>query len=41
MLRISDTDFIKQCSPPIRSQLLSKWFEEHVRLKLEQFPPTT
>ena len=41
MLRISDTDFVKQCSPQIRSQLLSNWFLQHVRLKLEQFPPAT
>jgi hypothetical protein len=39
MLRISDTDFIKQCGPKIRSQLLSSWFETHVRAKLEQWPP--
>jgi DNA polymerase III delta prime subunit len=41
MLHISDTDFIKQCSPMIRSQLLSNWFQEHVRIKLEAFPPRT
>ena len=40
MLRISDTDFIKQCNPKIRSRLLSSWFEKHVRVKLEQWPPT-
>ena len=39
MLRISDTDFIKQCGPKLRAQLLSSWFERHVRAKLEQFPP--
>ena len=39
MLRISDTDFIKQCSPKVRSRLLSSWFETHVRVKLEQWPP--
>ena len=39
MLRISDTDFIKQCGPKLRSQLLSSWFEQHVRIKLEQWPP--
>lgn len=39
MLRISDTDFIKQCGPKLRSQLLSSWFENHVRAKLEQWPP--
>jgi DNA polymerase III delta prime subunit len=40
MLRISDTDFIKQCGPKLRSQLLSSWFHEQVRLKLESWPPT-
>lgn len=40
MLRISDTDFIKQCSPKVRSRLLSSWFEKHVRVKLEQWPPS-
>ena len=39
MLRISDTDFIKQCSPKIRAKLLSTWFETHIRIKLEQWPP--
>lgn len=39
MLRISDTDFIKQCGPKLRSELLSSWFEQHVRTKLEQWPP--
>jgi DNA polymerase III delta prime subunit len=39
MLRISDVDFIKQCGPKLRSQLLSSWFEQHVREKLEQWPP--
>lgn len=39
MLSISDTDFIKQCGPKIRSQLLSSWFKRHCRLKLEQWPP--
>ena len=39
MLRISDTDFIKQCGPKLRSQLLSSWFQKHVREKLEQWPP--
>ena len=39
MLRVTDTDFIKQCGPKIRSQLLSSWFETHVRAKLEQWPP--
>ncbi|NBV77958.1 AAA family ATPase [bacterium] len=39
MLRITDTDFSKQCTPKMRSQLLSVWFETHVREKLEQWPP--
>jgi hypothetical protein len=39
MLRITDTDFIKQCNPKLRSQLLSSWFELHVRGELEQWPP--
>jgi hypothetical protein len=39
MLRLTDTDFIKQFGPKIRSQLLSSWFESHVRAKLEQWPP--
>jgi hypothetical protein len=39
MLRITDTDFIKQFGPKLRSQLLSTWFETHVRAKLEQWPP--
>jgi hypothetical protein len=39
MLRITDTDFIKQCNPKLRSQLLSSWFELHVRKELEQWPP--
>ena len=39
MLRISDTDFIKQCSPKVRATLLSNWFETHIRIKLEQWPP--
>lgn len=41
MLRISDTDFIKQCSPKVRANLLSNWFESHIRIKLEQWPPAT
>lgn len=39
MLRISDTDFIKQCGPKVRARLLSSWFDTHVRVKLEQWPP--
>lgn len=39
MLRLSDTDFIKQCGPRLRATLLSKWFLQHVRQKLESWPP--
>jgi DNA polymerase III delta prime subunit len=39
MLSISDTDFIKQCGPALRAQLLSSWFKRHCRAKLEQWPP--
>ena len=39
ILRISDTDFIKQTTPKIRAALISSWFETHVRIKLEQWPP--
>jgi DNA polymerase III delta prime subunit len=39
MLRISDTDFIKQFGPRQRATLLSSWFAEHVRQKLEEWPP--
>lgn len=39
MLRISDTDFIKQCGAKVRARLLSSWFDKHVRVKLEQWPP--
>lgn len=39
MLRITDTDFIKQCNPKTRSGLISSWFKTHVREKLEQWPP--
>jgi hypothetical protein len=39
MLRISDTDFIKQCGPKLRAELLSSWFNKHVRAKLEAWPP--
>lgn len=41
MLSISDTDFIKQCGPKIRAQLLSSWFKRHCRAKLEAWPPRT
>jgi hypothetical protein len=39
MLQITDTDFVKQFGPKVRSQLLATWFEEHVRRKLEHWPP--
>jgi DNA polymerase III delta prime subunit len=39
MLRISDTDFIKQCGPKLRAKLICNWFETHVRQKLEAWPP--
>ena len=39
MLRISDTDFIKQCPPKVRATLLADWFDRHIRVKLEIFPP--
>jgi hypothetical protein len=39
MLRISDTDIVKQTKPKVRAALLSSWFESHVRIKLEQWPP--
>ena len=39
MLRISDTDFIKQCSLPQRLSLISSWFKQHVRAKLDIWPP--
>jgi DNA polymerase III delta prime subunit len=39
MLRISDTDFIKQIPPKMRSHLLSDWFDTHCRSKLEAWPP--
>ena len=39
MLRISDTDFLKMCNPKMRAHLLASWFERHVRVKLERWPP--
>lgn len=39
MLEITDTDFIKQFGPKLRSRLLSTWFEQRVREKLEAWPP--
>lgn len=40
MLRISDTDLLRQIAPSLRARILSSWFETHVRIKLEQWPPT-
>lgn len=37
MLRISDTDLLRQISPNVRANILSSWFETHVRIKLEQW----
>lgn len=39
MLRISDTDLVRQTSPKFRAAMLSSWFETHIRVKLEQWPP--
>lgn len=39
MLRISDTDLIRQTSPKMRANLLSSWVETYIRVKLEQWPP--
>lgn len=39
MLRISDTDLVRQVAPRQRAGMLSSWFETHVRVKLEQWPP--
>jgi DNA polymerase III delta prime subunit len=39
MLRISDTDLIRQIKPKMRANLLSSWFDSHIRIKLEQWPP--
>lgn len=39
ILRITDTDLVRQCSSKVRANLLSTWFERNVRLKLEQWPP--
>jgi hypothetical protein len=38
MLRITDTDLVRQVTPKTRAILLSSWFETHVRVKLEQWP---
>ncbi len=40
MLALSDTDFIRQIPPRQRAHLLASWFQEHVREKLERWPPT-
>jgi len=39
MLRISDTDLVRQIRPKVRANLLSAWFTKHIRIKLEQWPP--
>jgi len=39
MLRISDTDLVRQIKPKMRANLLSSWFDTHIRIKLEQWPP--
>lgn len=36
MLRISDTDFAKQCAP-LRARYLTDWFTQHIRAKLDPF----
>lgn len=38
MLRISDTDLLRNCTLKVRATLLSQWFDTNIRLKLEQFP---
>ena len=38
MLRISDTDLLRNCSLKVRASLLSQWFDTNIRLKLEEFP---
>ena len=39
MLHISDTDLVRQIKPKMRANLLSSWFDTHIRIKLEQWPP--
>jgi len=39
IIRITDTDLIRQCNMKVCAKLLSTWFEQSVRLKLEQWPP--
>jgi DNA polymerase III delta prime subunit len=40
MLRISDTDLLRCCSLKVRANLLSTWFDTHIRIKLEEMPTT-
>ena len=40
MLRISDTDLLRSCSLKVRANLLTNWFDTHIRLKLEDMPAT-
>jgi DNA polymerase III delta prime subunit len=40
MLRISDTDLLRCCSLKVRANLLTNWFDTHIRLKLEDMPAT-
>lgn len=40
MLRISDTELLRNCSIKVRATLLANWFDSHIRLKLEQLQPT-
>jgi DNA polymerase III delta prime subunit len=39
IIRITDTDLVRHCTSKVRASLLSTWFEQCVRLKLEQWPP--
>ena len=40
MLRISDTDLLRCCSSKVRANLLTSWFDKHIRIKLEEMNPT-
>ena len=40
MLRISDTDLLRSCSLKVRANLLTNWFDTHIRIKLEEISPT-
>ena len=40
MLRISDTDLLRCCSLKTRANLLTNWFDTHIRIKLEDMSPT-